>query len=77
MIAVIGDGAAAALNLSEVTGAARPLGDGIAFVDPRSAKLGCRLIVPTADAGAILSDLPIAETTLEKYEAFADTVEYT
>ena len=69
VIAVIGDGAAAALNLSEVTGAARPLGDGIASVDPRSAKLGCRLIVPTADAGAILSDLPIAETTLEKYEA--------
>lgn len=69
VIAVIGDDAAAALNLSEVAGAARPLGDGIAFVDPRSAKLGCRLIVPTADAGAILSDLPIAEATLEEYEA--------
>ena len=65
---VFGQGAAAALDLPEDPGAARRLGEGIALVDPRSAKLGCRLLLPAVDAGAILTELPVEETTVEEYD---------
>ncbi|MGE0717933.1 MAG: folate-binding protein YgfZ, partial [Alphaproteobacteria bacterium] len=49
--ALIGPGAATALGLPEEAGAAAPLGDGVAFVDPRLPALGLRAILPaTADA---------------------------
>ena len=66
--AVFGQTAPAALDLADVPGTARPLGDGIAFVDPRSAKLGCRLLLPAADAAAVVADLPIEEATFEEYD---------
>ena len=66
--AVFGQTAPAALDLADVPGTARPLGDGIAFVDPRSAKLGCRLLLPAADAAAVVADLPIEEATFEAYD---------
>lgn len=66
--AVFGQDAAGALELPDTPGAARQIGDGIAFVDPRSAGLGCRLILPSANAAATLADLPITEAPLEDYE---------
>lgn len=68
VIAVFGENAAEVLSLSDTLGAARMLGDGIVFVDPRSAGLGCRLIVPSADAAAILADLPITAAEFDDYE---------
>jgi folate-binding protein YgfZ len=49
-------------------GAARPLAGGIAFVDPRSAELGCRLILPAADSAAVTADLAIDEAPFEAYD---------
>jgi folate-binding protein YgfZ len=68
VFAVFGQGAAAALALPEDAGAARRLGDGIALVDPRSAELGCRILLPVVEAGAVLAGLPIEEGTLAAYD---------
>lgn len=68
VFAVIGQDATSTLDLPDEAGAARRLGDGIAFVDPRSADLGCRLILPTADAPAILAELTLPETTFAEYD---------
>jgi folate-binding protein YgfZ len=68
VFAIIGQDSMSALQLPDTPGAARQIGDGIAFVDPRSAALGCRLILPAADAAAMLADLQIAEAPLEDYE---------
>jgi len=51
VFAVFGGDALAALGLPGEAGAARPYAGGIAFVDPRLAALGARLIAPR-DAGA-------------------------
>ncbi len=68
VFAVFGQDAPAALDLAAEPGAARRLGDGIAFVDPRSAQLGCRLILPAADAPATVAELAIPEATFEDYD---------
>ncbi len=68
VLAVFGRGAAAALGLPEDPGAACPLAGGVAFVDPRSAELGCRLIMPAAGSAAVAADLAIEETTFEPYD---------
>ncbi|NNE84066.1 MAG: folate-binding protein YgfZ [Alphaproteobacteria bacterium] len=68
VFAVFGQDATNALELPDTPGAARQIGNGVAFVDPRSAALGCRLILPTADAAAILAELSITEAPLEDYE---------
>ena len=68
VFAVFGQHAPAALDLLSEVGAARRLGSGIAFVDPRSAELGCRLILPAAEADAVLADLPVEEGTFEAYD---------
>ena len=68
VFALLGRNAPSALDLSDTPGAARRLGTGIGFVDPRSAELGCRLILPAADAAAILAGLPIAAGTFEAYD---------
>jgi len=68
VFALFGPNATAALDLAEEPGTARRLGDGIAFVDPRSAALGCRLILPAADAAAELAKLPIEEGAFEDYD---------
>jgi hypothetical protein len=69
VIAVFSPDAPAALDLAANPGAARPLGGGIAFVDPRSAELGCRLLLPTTDAPAVLASLPTSEAKFEDYDA--------
>src|SRR5438874_8771154 len=43
--AVFGGGALTALDLPDQPGAARPLEDGVALVDPRLAELGVRIVV--------------------------------
>ncbi len=68
VFAVFGQNAPLILDLADAPGTAQPLGKGTAFVDPRSGELGCRLILPVADATAILADLPIEESTFEDYD---------
>jgi len=56
-----GTGVAAALGLPDRAGATRELGhdgrDGIAFMDPRLAVAGARLVLPSARAEAVLAQL--------------------
>jgi hypothetical protein len=49
-----GDGASAALALPDEAGAARPYAGGVAFVDPRLAALGGRVIAPRDAAATAL-----------------------
>lgn len=49
-------------------GAARPLGGGVAFVDPRLAALGERVILPAESARAVLEGSGLEEATFEDYE---------
>lgn len=46
--AAFGEGALAALGLSDERGAAAPFAGGLAYVDPRLAELGARLLLPRA-----------------------------
>jgi folate-binding protein YgfZ len=66
--AIFGAGEAAILGLPSEPGAARPLGSGVAFVDPRLASLGARAILPRENARAALADAGIAETGFDIYD---------
>lgn len=66
--AIFGAGEAAILGLPSEPGAARPLGSGVAFVDPRLALLGARAILPRENARAVLADAGIAETGFDIYD---------
>jgi folate-binding protein YgfZ len=66
--AVIGDAAAALLDLPGQPGSARPFGSGVAFVDPRLVALGSRVILPRATVRQVLADAGLAETDLETYD---------
>ncbi len=44
--AIFGERAPSAFGLPDEPGAARPLGEGVLFVDPRHARLGLRLLLP-------------------------------
>jgi folate-binding protein YgfZ len=69
VIAVFGDGAAAALGLPEAeAGASIPFAGGVAFVDPRLAAAGARVLAPRAEALAALSGLGIAEAAPADYD---------
>ncbi|MDP6566508.1 MAG: folate-binding protein [Alphaproteobacteria bacterium] len=70
VIAAFGDGAAAALGLAGTAGAARPFADGLAFVDPRLAEAGARLIAPAATAAAALEAAGLSQTEAEDYDLF-------
>lgn len=54
--AAFGDGAADALGLPAERGAAAPLAEGVAYVDPRLAKLGARLLLPRGAGAAPLAE---------------------
>lgn len=58
IVAAFGPGVAARFGLAPETGAARAWGDGVAFVDPRLAALGLRLIVPDASTVEALGLAP-------------------
>jgi folate-binding protein YgfZ len=62
-----GDGAAAALDLPPERGAARLFAGGIAYIDPRLAALGVRLMLPRASAGA-LTQAGFAEVEAASYD---------
>ena len=66
--AIFGAGDAAILGLPSEPGAARPLGSGVAFVDPRLALLGARAVLPRENARAVLADAGIAETGFDIYD---------
>jgi tRNA-modifying protein YgfZ len=66
--AIFGAGEAAILGLPSEPGAARPLGSGVAFADPRLASLGARAILPRENARAVLADAGVAETGFDIYD---------
>jgi len=66
--AVFGEGALAALGLSDTLGAARVLDSGVALVDPRLTALGARAILARDRAGCVFADLGLAEADFETYD---------
>ncbi len=67
--AITGDGAAALVGLAEAEpGQSTAFGDGIAFVDPRIAGLGVRLLLPTDGATSTLQATGATETAPEDYD---------
>jgi tRNA-modifying protein YgfZ len=67
--ALIGEGAGSKLGLGPEAGSAMAHEGGIAFVDPRLAGLGVRLILPKARADAALNALADRRGAFEDYEA--------
>jgi folate-binding protein YgfZ len=68
VFAVFGGDALAALGLPGEAGAARPYAGGIAFVDPRLAALGARLIAPRDAGAAALRDSGFAAADFAAYD---------
>jgi tRNA-modifying protein YgfZ len=66
--AVFGDDALAVLGLPCAAGAARPLGSGIALVDPRLSTLGARTILPHESLRSELLDRGLIEERFEVYD---------
>jgi folate-binding protein YgfZ len=58
-----------ALGLDPVSGRARALDGGIAFIDPRLAALGARAILPRTQAEAILASLGLSPGQAAAYDA--------
>ena len=68
VFAVFGSGALAALALPDEAGAARPYAGGVAFVDPRLAALGARVIAPRDTAAAALAADGFAAADFAAYD---------
>jgi len=66
--AAFGGNAGARLGLPADLGAATPFGDGIAYVDPRLAELGARLILPRAAGTRALDDAGLARAEPADYD---------
>jgi folate-binding protein YgfZ len=66
--AVFGEGALAALNLSTEPGKAQPFASGVAFVDPRLAALGARIVLPREGAGAMLGEAGLSQAGFATYD---------
>jgi hypothetical protein len=66
--AVFGDGALDALGLPADAGAARPLGGGLAFVDPRLPALGARLLLPCEGAESAIDRLGLERADFAAYD---------
>src|SRR5207237_8604983 len=66
--AVFGEGAREALGLSAEPGAARPFREGLAFVDPRLAALGARVILPRDQLRGAFESAGLAETDFAGYD---------
>ncbi len=66
--ALFGADALAKLGLPGEPGATIPFGGGLAFVDPRLARLGARAILPKDGAAAALAEAGFTEATLEDYD---------
>lgn len=66
--AVFGDTALRALGLAATAGATAPFADGIAFVDPRLAEVGARVIASPDAAKTALQDLGAVDAPLRDYD---------
>ena len=66
--AMFGEGAHAALGLPEQPGAARPLGGGLALVDPRLSALGTRAILAADQIRGALAGAGLAEADFAAYD---------
>src|SRR5439155_7462265 len=66
--AVFGADACRVLDLPENAGAARPLGAGVALVDPRIAALGARVILPQDEIRPALAGMGLAEADFAAYD---------
>jgi folate-binding protein YgfZ len=66
--AAFGADALAALGLPAEPGAAAPFAGGVAFVDPRLAALGARLVVPKEAGAAALRALGFADAAFAAYD---------
>ena len=66
--AAFGAGAASALGLGDEAGAARAFAGGIAYVDPRLAALGVRLLLPRGDGALALAGLGFTAAGPDEYE---------
>ena len=66
--AAFGDGAAAAFGLDEEPGRASPYAGGLAYVDPRLAALGVRLLLPRESAAAALGASGLVQAGAEDYD---------
>jgi hypothetical protein len=66
--AAFGGNAGARLGLPADLGAATPFGDGIAYVDPRLAELGARLILPRSAGTRALEDAGLAQAEPADYD---------
>lgn len=67
--AAFGDGAAAALDLAGEAGLAGTFADGAAFVDPRLADAGARVLAPGDEAEAALAAAGFAAASEDDYDA--------
>ncbi len=68
--AIFGNSALDAAGLSGGTGAARPFGSGVVFIDPRLTALGARCLLPRADIRPTLVDAGVAEVGFPAYDRF-------
>ncbi|HXQ52752.1 MAG TPA: folate-binding protein [Stellaceae bacterium] len=66
--AAFGEGAARALGLGEEAGAARVFAGGVAYVDPRLAGMGARLLLPRDGGMGALESAGFARATHADYE---------
>ena len=66
--AAFGPGAARTLDLPDAPGAARPFAGGVAYVDPRLAALGVRLLLPRAEGGNALAETGFAAASSDEYD---------
>jgi len=66
--ACFGDGTASALGLADDAGAAVPFGGGIAYMDPRFAAIGARLLLPREAATATLDSAGFAPASREDFD---------
>ena len=66
--ALLGERALGLLDLPALEGYTRPFGDGVAFTEPRLARLGARAILPAAGMDATLTDAGFAAGTLADFD---------
>ncbi len=68
VFALFGDGALEALGLTGEAGAAKSLGQGVCFTDPRLPELGARAVLPAGELDARLTELGFARAEPTAYE---------
>lgn len=64
----VGDDAIDALGLPAERGAARPFAGGVAYVDPRHAQIGARVLLPASADDGVLAAAGLQPTGIESYE---------